>query len=111
MSIIDRDDAIVFICCVVHSVHALVILSLLLRMTRNFPNFAVLLPPCRFNLAAETSDDEAKGAMVRQLHRVLRPFMLRRLKVDVAKALPPKTETLLYVGMTQMQVRLRGSCR
>ena len=42
--------------------------------------------------------------MVRQLHRVLRPFMLRRLKVDVAKSLPPKSESILYVGMTPMEL-------
>lgn len=29
--------------------------------------------------------------------------MLRRLKSDVAKTLPPKTETLLYVGMSSVQ--------
>ena len=43
-----------------------------------------------FNLAADSKDDEAKTAMVKQLHRVLKPFMLRRLKADVAKSLPPK---------------------
>lgn len=35
--------------------------------------------------------------------------MLRRLKVDVAKALPPKKETLLYVGMSKMQKELYKS--
>jgi SWI/SNF-related matrix-associated actin-dependent regulator of chromatin subfamily A member 5 len=56
-----------------------------------------------FDAAASSSDVEAQTALVRQLHRVLKPFMLRRLKVDVAKTLPPKTETLLYVGMTPKQ--------
>jgi SWI/SNF-related matrix-associated actin-dependent regulator of chromatin subfamily A member 5 len=41
--------------------------------------------------------------MVNQLHRILRPFMLRRLKADVAKDLPPKIKTNLFVGMTEMQ--------
>ena len=35
--------------------------------------------------------------------------MLRRLKADVAKSLPPKTETLLYVGMSPMQRELYRS--
>lgn len=35
--------------------------------------------------------------------KVLRPFLLRRLKSDVEKALPPKKETILKVGMSQMQ--------
>ncbi|PPD73324.1 hypothetical protein GOBAR_DD29743 [Gossypium barbadense] len=34
---------------------------------------------------------------------VLRPFLLRRLKSDVEKGLPPKKETILKVGMSQMQ--------
>jgi SWI/SNF-related matrix-associated actin-dependent regulator of chromatin subfamily A member 5 len=41
-----------------------------------------------------------------QLHKVLRPFMLRRLKAQVATDLPPKKETLLFVGMTEMQAKL-----
>ena len=34
---------------------------------------------------------------------MLRPFLLRRLKSDVEKGLPPKKETILKVGMSQMQ--------
>ena len=32
--------------------------------------------------------------------------MLRRLKADVAKGLPPKTETIVMVGMSKMQKQL-----
>ena len=39
----------------------------------------------------------------------LRPFMLRRLKVDVEKSLPPKKETLLFVGLSKMQKELYKS--
>ena len=35
--------------------------------------------------------------------------MLRRLKVDVAKGLPPKSETLLMVGMSSLQKKLYKS--
>jgi SWI/SNF-related matrix-associated actin-dependent regulator of chromatin subfamily A member 5 len=56
-----------------------------------------------FERAAGSSDEDAKARMVSQLHGVLRPFMLRRLKVDVAKGLPPKKETLLYVRLTSKQ--------
>ena len=38
-----------------------------------------------------------------QLHKILRPFLLRRLKSDVEKTLPPKTETKLLIGMSEMQ--------
>ncbi|OEU07162.1 SNF2_N-domain-containing protein, partial [Fragilariopsis cylindrus CCMP1102] len=36
-----------------------------------------------FNL--EIDDEDSKKNMIAQLHKILRPFMLRRLKVDVAK--------------------------
>jgi len=54
-----------------------------------------------FNL--ETDDQEAKQRIIGQLHKLLRPFMLRRLKVDVEKTLPPKTETILFIGMSDVQ--------
>uniref|UniRef100_K3WIC8 Chromatin-remodeling complex ATPase chain n=1 Tax=Globisporangium ultimum (strain ATCC 200006 / CBS 805.95 / DAOM BR144) TaxID=431595 RepID=K3WIC8_GLOUD len=60
-----------------------------------------------FNL--DVDDDEAKKQMIGQLHKILRPFMLRRLKADVEKSLPPKKETLLYVGMSTMQKTLYKS--
>ena len=41
--------------------------------------------------------------MIKKLHTVLRPFMLRRVKKDVAKDLPPKREVKLYTGLTDMQ--------
>ena len=36
--------------------------------------------------------------------QILRPFLLRRLKSDVEKDLPPKKEIKLYVGLTDMQL-------
>ena len=54
----------------------------------------------------EIEDEEAKKNIISQLHKILRPFMLRRLKADVAKGLPPKTETILMVGMSAMQKKL-----
>ncbi|KAF9411104.1 hypothetical protein BGZ94_001429 [Podila epigama] len=41
--------------------------------------------------------------VVAQLHKVLRPFLLRRIKSDVEKSLLPKKEINLYVGLTAMQ--------
>uniref|UniRef100_A0A6U5FZQ0 Uncharacterized protein n=1 Tax=Corethron hystrix TaxID=216773 RepID=A0A6U5FZQ0_9STRA len=49
------------------------------------------------------SGSEAQNNVIRKLHTVLRPFMLRRVKKDVACSLPPKKETKLYVGLTAMQ--------
>ncbi|KAI9142019.1 SNF2 family N-terminal domain-containing protein [Paraphysoderma sedebokerense] len=40
---------------------------------------------------------------VQQLHKVLRPFLLRRIKADVEKSLLPKKKVNVYVGMSSMQ--------
>ena len=47
--------------------------------------------------------DGDKQEVVEKLHMVLRPFLLRRLKVDVEKSLPPKKETKLFVGLSEVQ--------
>ena len=53
---------------------------------------------------ANVEDGEGgSGAVVSQLHKVLRPFLLRRLKTEVETSLPPKKETILKIGMTEMQ--------
>ncbi|KAF9584134.1 chromatin remodeling complex Adenosinetriphosphatase, partial [Lunasporangiospora selenospora] len=44
-----------------------------------------------------------QDSVVQQLHKVLRPFLLRRIKADVEKSLLPKKEINLYVGLTAMQ--------
>lgn len=41
--------------------------------------------------------------IIHRLHAVLRPFLLRRLKKEVAVGLPPKTEVKVYVGLTELQ--------
>ena len=52
------------------------------------------------------SNQEAdQDTVVQQLHRVLRPFLLRRVKSDVEKSLLPKREINLYIGMSDMQVK------
>lgn len=50
-----------------------------------------------------SDNKEAEAEVVQQLHKVLRPFLLRRLKSDVEKGLPPKKETILKIGMSEMQ--------
>ncbi|XP_059407112.1 probable global transcription activator SNF2L1 isoform X2 [Carassius carassius] len=41
--------------------------------------------------------------LVERLHAVLRPFLLRRIKAEVEKSLPPKKEVKIYLGLTKMQ--------
>jgi len=57
-----------------------------------------------FNL--DVDDTEAKQRMISQLHKILRPFMIRRLKSDVETSLPPKKETILFTGMSAVQKTL-----
>mmetsp|Transcript_5226 Transcript_5226/g.9331 ORF Transcript_5226/g.9331 Transcript_5226/m.9331 type:complete len:962 (-) Transcript_5226:1639-4524(-) len=57
-----------------------------------------------FNLDIDDADE--KNLLISQLHKILRPFMLRRLKADVEKSLPPKSETILFTGMSAMQKKL-----
>lgn len=41
--------------------------------------------------------------LIHKLHEILRPFLLRRLKVDVERTLPPKKEYVLYAPLTERQ--------
>ncbi|KAK3994640.1 ISWI chromatin-remodeling complex ATPase ISW2 [Cladorrhinum sp. PSN332] len=52
-----------------------------------------------------SGQDKDQDQVVQQLHRVLRPFLLRRVKSDVEKSLLPKKEVNVYIGMAEMQVK------
>jgi SWI/SNF-related matrix-associated actin-dependent regulator of chromatin subfamily A member 5 len=49
------------------------------------------------------SDVDQTQEIINKLHKVLRPFLLRRLKSEVAQGLPPKREIKLWVGLTKLQ--------
>ncbi|KAJ2794422.1 putative ATPase, partial [Coemansia helicoidea] len=46
---------------------------------------------------------ETTSSVVTKLHQILQPFLLRRLKVDVEKFLPPKREYLITCPMAPLQ--------
>ncbi|KAF5352870.1 hypothetical protein D9756_006326 [Leucocoprinus leucothites] len=48
-------------------------------------------------------EEERSKKVVEALHKILRPFLLRRVKADVEKNLLPKKEINIYVGLTEMQ--------
>ncbi|PXF49905.1 ISWI chromatin-remodeling complex ATPase CHR17 [Gracilariopsis chorda] len=60
--------------------------------------------------AVESSDADTDAAkqkeIVAQLHAVLRPFLIRRLKSEVEHNLPPKKETVLFTKLSEMQLDL-----
>lgn len=43
------------------------------------------------------------STQVNELHNILKPYLLRRVKEDVEKSLPPKEETILEVSLTPIQ--------
>ncbi|VBB88438.1 Catalytic subunit of the SWI/SNF chromatin remodeling complex, putative [Yarrowia lipolytica] len=50
--------------------------------------------------------EEETLLIIKRLHKVLRPFLLRRLKKDVAKDLPDKVEKVLKCKMSALQSKL-----
>jgi ATP-dependent helicase STH1/SNF2 len=53
----------------------------------------------------ELNEEEAL-LVIRRLHKVLRPFLLRRLKKDVEAELPDKVEKIVKVKMSALQAQL-----
>lgn len=51
-------------------------------------------------------DEEEKSSLVSNLHAILKPFLLRRLKADVEHSLPLKREYVLYCPLTSEQQEL-----
>ncbi len=54
------------------------------------------------NPITKQGDEEAMGDLKKKIY----PFLLRRLKTDVLKELPDKTEQIIYVDMTPEQAKL-----
>ncbi|KAK4705515.1 hypothetical protein P7C70_g683, partial [Phenoliferia sp. Uapishka_3] len=51
-------------------------------------------------------NEEESLLVIRRLHKVLRPFLLRRLKKDVESDLPDKVERILKCKMSSLQLKL-----
>lgn len=47
--------------------------------------------------------ESRNSILIHKLHEILRPFLLRRLKVDVERSLPPKKEYVLYAPLSKRQ--------
>ncbi|KAJ1965685.1 ATP-dependent DNA helicase Hrp3 [Dipsacomyces acuminosporus] len=58
---------------------------------------------CDFDIRVSAGDAEQESKIA-DLHRRLKPYMLRRLKKDVEKSLPNRTEQILRVELSGMQV-------
>ena len=47
--------------------------------------------------------EQRKNQTISKLHSILRPFLLRRVKKDVLKEMPPKKEVVVYCGRSKLQ--------
>ncbi|PVU90476.1 hypothetical protein BB559_004613 [Furculomyces boomerangus] len=65
----------------------------------------IILPGMRNGIEAKNSSDPASQATraVMQLHSVLRPYILRRLKSTVEAQMPKKTEHIVYCKLSTRQ--------
>jgi len=54
-------------------------------------------------------EESRNSIIIHKLHDILRPFLLRRLKVDVERTLPPKKEYLLYAPLSARQHEVYGA--
>lgn len=52
---------------------------------------------------------EVQQLLIKNLHSILKPFLLRRLKKDVIKDLPPKKEYIIYASLTPIQKIVYGA--
>ena len=48
-------------------------------------------------------EQEEKSSILSSIHRIIRPFMLRRVKAEVELSIPPKTEVIVYCPFSQVQ--------
>ena len=55
---------------------------------------------------SDKEKEERNTEIVHQLHKILRPFMLRRIKKEVEKNLPPKVEVHVSVTITEQQKQI-----
>ncbi|OII77763.1 SNF2 family N-terminal domain-containing protein [Cryptosporidium andersoni] len=56
-----------------------------------------------FSDLSQEQKEKKSFEIIERLHKILRPFMLRRIKSEVEIDIPPKKEILLYVPLTNMQ--------
>ncbi|WMV14738.1 hypothetical protein MTR67_008123 [Solanum verrucosum] len=62
---------------------------------------------CGNEAQKEEMEEKRRTQVVAKLHAILRPFLLRRLKVDVEQMLPRKKEIILYATMTEHQKKFQ----
>ena len=60
---------------------------------------------------ADPDQNQKNLALIESLHKILRPFLLRRTKADLAAKLPDKIEMIVNTNMSTMQFDICSSHR
>ncbi|KAL8128899.1 hypothetical protein V2J09_018054 [Rumex salicifolius] len=68
-----------------------------------FESWFDLSGKCNSEAEREELEEKRRSQVVKKLHAILRPFLLRRMKSEVEKMLPRKKEIILYANMTEHQ--------
>ena len=74
-------------------------------------NPGLLGSPAFFEARFDAGEDDMRGQRLSSLRSLLEPFLLRRLKRDVLKELPPKTEVVLDVELSTEERALYETLR
>ncbi|KAK4368037.1 hypothetical protein RND71_011829 [Anisodus tanguticus] len=72
-----------------------------------FESWFDLSGKCNNEAEKEEMEEKRRAQVVAKLHAILRPFLLRRMKVDVEQMLPRKKEIILYATMTEYQKKFQ----
>ncbi|XP_058634927.1 chromodomain-helicase-DNA-binding protein 1-like isoform X2 [Onychostoma macrolepis] len=64
---------------------------------------SLFLPEAVEDFVNAYADVQTEPALADELHRVLQPFLLRRVKAEVATELPKKTELVVFHGLSALQ--------
>ena len=62
--------------------------------------------PDKDSILTIEEQDTKNLEIINSLHRILKPFILRRTKEDMIKTLPPKKEIQVYVGLSEKQMTI-----
>ncbi|XP_050968849.1 chromodomain-helicase-DNA-binding protein 1-like [Labeo rohita] len=66
---------------------------------------SLFLPEAVEDFVSAYADVQTEPVLADELHRVLQPFLLRRVKAEVAAELPKKTELVVFHGLSALQKR------
>lgn len=56
---------------------------------------------------SDALSEEERQLIVTSLHKVLKPFLLRRVKTDVLKEVPQKVEKIIHCPLSPLQIKIQ----